>query len=108
MTDEVKDQAESQKFLETLEQFAGLLTRAGELSSGDLSGQKNLLKTSILLFDQFSGFFDNKEEEAIFAQKTMKKEKPVKKEYSNLGKALLERVEKKKASLINDRKKNNF
>ncbi|HII90772.1 MAG TPA: HEAT repeat domain-containing protein, partial [Methanosarcina sp.] len=108
MTDEVKEQAESQKFLEIFGQFAGLLTQAGELSYGDLSGQKKLLEVSILLFDQFSSLFESKEEEAIFIQKSVKKEKPVKKEYSNLGKALLERVEKKKASLTNGRKKNNF
>ncbi|AKB54881.1 hypothetical protein A9239_09990 [Methanosarcina sp. A14] len=108
MTDEVREQTERQKLLEIFEQFSELLTRAGRLSPGDLSGQKKLLKTSILLLDQFSGFFDNKEEMAIFAQKTVKKEKPVKKEYSNLGKALLERVEKKKASLTKDRKKKNF
>ena len=108
MTDEIREKAESQKLLDIFEQFAELLTRAGKISPDDLSGQKKLLEASILLFDQFSGFFDNKEEEAIFTQKTVKKEKPVKKEYSNLGKALLERVEKKKASLTKDLKKKNF
>ncbi|WP_243684520.1 hypothetical protein [Methanosarcina barkeri] len=57
MTDEVREQTERQKLLEIFEQFSELLTRAGRLSPGDLSGQKKLLKTSILLLDQFSGFF---------------------------------------------------
>lgn len=108
MTDEVMELGENQKLLEIFEQFAGLLRRAGNLSPGDLPGQKRLLQTSILAFDTFSNFFEEKEEEVIFTQKTMKKEKNVEKEYSNLGKALLEKVEKKKSSLIKDLKMKKF
>jgi hypothetical protein len=104
MADEVREQDENQKLLEIFEQFAGLLTRAGKLFPDDLPEQKKLLETAVRDFNRFSGFFENKEEEAIFAQKTAKKEKTVKKDYSNLGKELLERVEKKKSSLTKDRK----
>jgi HEAT repeat protein len=108
MTDEVMELGENQKLLEIFKQFAGLLRRAGNLSPGDLSGQKKLLQTSILAFDTFLNLLESKEEEVIFAQKTMKKEKNVEKEYSNLGKALLEKVEKKKSSLIKDLKMKKF
>ena len=70
--------------------------------------QKKLLQNSIQTLDTYSALLENKEEEVIFTQKTAKKEKPVKKEYSNLGKALLERVEQKKSSLTKDRKKKRF
>ena len=100
--------SEDKELLGIFEQFAELLTRAGKLSPGDLSGQKKLLQNSIQTFDTYSALLENKEEEVIFTQKTAKKEKPVKKEYSNLGKALLERVEQKKSSLTKDRKKKRF
>lgn len=90
MADEVKDMKDKQKLLEIFEQFAELLRHAGSLAQGDISAQKKLLESSILLFDQFSGLFENKEEETIFAQKIMRKE------HSKLGKTLLERVEKKR------------
>jgi len=61
-----------------------------------------------LLLYQVTSLFEKKEEEAILTKKNVKKEKTVKKEYSNLGKALLERVEKKKAALTKDRKKRIF
>ena len=100
MAGEVREQKENQKLLEIFEQFAGLLRRAGNLTPGDLSAQKKLLETCILTFDRFSSLFENIEDEAILALKTVKKEKIVKKDYSKLGKELLERVEKKKSSLI--------
>jgi hypothetical protein len=85
---------ESQQFFEILNQLAGLLRKAGDLTPGDLSAQKKLLETSILTFNKFSDFFVSKEEEAILAPKTLKKEHP------KPGKEILERVEKKKSSLF--------
>ncbi len=90
MADEVRDMKDKQKLLEIFEQFAELLRHAGNLAQGDISAQKMLLETSILLFNRFSGIFENNEEKAIFAHKI------VKKEHSNLGKTLHERVEKKR------------
>ncbi|MCO5381360.1 MAG: hypothetical protein NHB15_03960 [Methanosarcina barkeri] len=100
ITGEIREQKENHKLLKILEQFTGLLRRAGNLTPGDLSAQKKLLETCILTFDKFSSLFEEIEGEAILAQKTVKKEKIVKKDYSKLGKELLERVEKKKSSLI--------
>ncbi len=85
---------ESQQFFEILNQLADLIRSAEKLPPGDLSAQKTLLETSILTFGKFSHFFESKEEEAILAPKTAKKEHP------KPGKEILERVEKKKSFLF--------
>ena len=97
---EVRERKENPTLLKIVEQFAELLINAGNLTPGDLSAQKKLLETSILTFDKFSSLFESEEDKAILAQKTLKKEKIVKKGYSKLGKELLERVEEKKTSFI--------
>jgi hypothetical protein len=100
MAAEVRERKENPTLLKIFEQFTELLINAGNLTPGDLSAQKKLLETSILTFDKFSSLFESEEDKAILAQKTLKKEKIVKKGYSKLGKELLERVEEKKTSFI--------
>jgi hypothetical protein len=91
---EIRVFGESQQFLEILNQLADLLRSSEDLPPGDLSAQKKLLETSIQTFEKFLYFFESKEEEAILAPKTAKKEHP------KPGKEILERVEKKKSSLF--------
>jgi hypothetical protein len=88
----VSDQPENKKLPESFEQLAGLLTDAGNLNPEDLPAQKKLLEASISIFDKFSNAIENKEE-AILSRKTAKKEQ------LQPGKAILERVEKKKSFL---------
>lgn len=99
MADEVRDRKENPKLLEIFQQLTELLRRAGDMTQDDLSAQKELLETSILIFDRYSILFESEEDKEIIAQKTMKKEKIVKKGYSNLGKELLDGIEEKKSSL---------
>ncbi|HEY3361950.1 MAG TPA: hypothetical protein VGK06_09060 [Methanosarcina sp.] len=99
MTDEVSYRKENPKFMEAFQQLTEFLRRAGDLTQGDLSAQKELLETSILTFDAYSSLFESEEDKEIIAQKTLKKEKIVKKGYSKLGKELLDSVEEKKSSL---------
>lgn len=100
MIDEVRVRNENPRLLVIFEQLADILKRAGNLTPGDLSAQKKLLEASILIFSNNSNLFENEEDKAILAQKTLKREKIVKKGYSKLGKDLLERVEEKKPSSI--------
>lgn len=88
----ITEQPESRKLPEVFEQLAGLLNDAGNLKSGDLPAQIKLLETSISIFDKFSKVIENKEE-AVLSRKTAKKEQ------LQPGKAILERVEKKKSFL---------
>jgi HEAT repeat protein len=99
------DQQENRQILEACEQFAGLLTSAGNLATGDLSGQKKLLETSIQTFDKYSDLFESREEKAILTPKNLKKEYSPKKEHPEPGKAILERMEKKKSALLRSHKK---
>lgn len=91
---EIRVFGESQQFFKILNQLADLLRSSEDLPPGDLSAQKKLLETSIQTFEKFLYFFESKEEEAILAPKTAKKE------HSKPGKEILERVEKKKSSLF--------
>jgi hypothetical protein len=100
MIEEVRVRNENPGLLEIFRQLADILKRAGSLTPGDLSEQKKLLEASILIFNNNSSLFEIEEDKTILAQKTLKKEKIVKKGYSKLGKDLLERVEEKKPSFI--------
>ncbi|HWR26002.1 MAG TPA: hypothetical protein VN278_07160, partial [Methanosarcina sp.] len=89
----ITDQHEGKQLPEIFEKLAELLRSGGDLNPGDLQAQKKLLETSVLIFDEFSNIIENKEE-AIISRKTLKKEHP------NPGKAILDRVEKKKSFLM--------
>ncbi|WP_410510239.1 HEAT repeat domain-containing protein [Methanosarcina hadiensis] len=78
------DLEENRKLLETLEEFAGLLQAAGDLSAGDLSARKKFLEDSIGAFDRASGLFEAIEEDYILAQKTFSKD------YQKAGKVVTE------------------
>jgi hypothetical protein len=93
LTNEIMIFGESLGFHEIINQLAGLLRSAGDLPPGDLSAQKKLLETSILTFEEVSYLYEIKEEEAILAPKTAKKEHP------KPGKKILERVHERKSFL---------
>jgi hypothetical protein len=93
LSPEIRIFGESQQFFDILNQLAELLKSAGTIPSGDLSAQKSLLETSILIFEKFFHFLENKEEDAILAPKTLKKE------HLKPGKDILERVERRKSFL---------
>lgn len=76
VTHGIMDLEENQRLLQILEEFTGLLRAAGELAPGDLPARKKLLEACIEAFDRSSGFFGAVEEDAILAQKTLKKEYP--------------------------------
>lgn len=80
----IGDLEENRKLLETLEEFAGLLQAAGDLSAEDLSARKKLLENSIGAFDRASGLFEAIEEDYILAQKTFSKD------YQKAGKVVTE------------------
>jgi len=88
------DLEENRKFLETLEEFSGLLQAAGNLTSGDLPAQKKLLESCIEAFDRASGLFEAVEEDSILAQKTFNKE------YQKTGKVVVEQKLKETLSGI--------
>jgi hypothetical protein len=93
LSHEIRVFGDSLQFHEIINQLAGLLGNAGDLSPGDLSAQKKLLETSIRTFEKFSYFLEMKEEEAISSPKTVKKEHP------KPGKEILEKVERRKSFL---------
>ncbi|MDQ1275906.1 MAG: hypothetical protein QG610_1481, partial [Euryarchaeota archaeon] len=88
------DLEENRRLLETLEEFAGLLQTAGDLSVGELSAQKKLLEISIEAFDRASGLFEAIEENYILSQKSLNKE------YQKIGKVLMEQKLKETLSGI--------
>ncbi len=93
LSHEIRVFGDSQQFHEIINQLAGLLISAGDLPPDDLSAQKKLLETSIQTFEKFSYYIELKEEEAISAPRTVKKEHP------KPGKEILERVERRKSFL---------
>jgi len=99
MTNGLKEQKENQQVLEALEQFTELLRNAENLAKSDLSVRKKLLETCILTFDRYSSLFESLEEKEILAPKKAKKE------HHEPGKAILEKVEKKKSFVLRNRKK---
>ncbi len=94
VTREIMDLEEDQRLIETAEEFAELLRAAENLTPGDLSAQKKLLETCIEAFNRASGILDSMEEDAILAQKNLRKE------YSKTGKVVLEQKLKETLSGI--------
>ena len=84
VTSEIMDLEEDQRLIETVEELTGLLREAEDLTPGDLPAQKKLLGACIKTFDRVSGIFDAMEEDAILAQKTIKKE------YKKVGNTVME------------------
>ncbi|AKB37504.1 hypothetical protein MSSAC_2914 [Methanosarcina siciliae C2J] len=91
---EIRDLEENQELLEILEELAGLLQAAGNLTPGDLLAQKKLLEKCIAVFDRASGMLDALEEDFILVQKSMKKE------YPRIGNVVLEQKLKETLSGI--------
>jgi hypothetical protein len=105
VTNGLGDQQENRQIIEAFEQFTEILRSAENLAAADLSSQKKLLETSIQTFDKYSDLFESREEKAILTPKTLKKEYSPKKEHPEPGKAILERMEKKKSALLRSHKK---
>lgn len=93
MSSKIRALGENQGLFEILGQLAGLLKDAKNLTPENLPAQKEILKSSIELFDKYSVFLESREEALLAQQKT------VKKEHSNPGKDILGKVQNRKSSL---------
>jgi hypothetical protein len=93
MSSKIRALGENQGLFEFLGQLAGLFRDAKNLTPENLPAQKEILKSSFELFNKYSVFLEGREETLLAQQKT------VKKEHSNPGKDILERVQHRKSSL---------
>ena len=93
MSSKIRALGENQGLFEILGQLAGLLRDAKNLTPENLPAQKEILNSSIELFNKYSVSLESREEALLAQQKT------VKREHSNPGKDILERVQHRKSSL---------